>query len=158
IPCGLLQMATETIVLPKKWVGQSIKRKEDLRFITGRGNFVDDLKLRNLHYVALLRSPYAHARIKSINIREALKRPGVLAVIMGKDIAKISNPMLPVPSIPIQYFSMATDKVRFVGEPVAAVVGTSRYLAEDAIESIEVEYEPLEPVISMEDAAKSGSP
>ncbi len=148
---------TQTIIVPKKWVGQSIKRKEDLRLITGQGNFVDDLKLANMHYVALLRSPYAHAKIKKVDVSRATGRAGVLAVITGKDIAEMSNPMLPAPSIPIMHYCMATDKVRFVGEPVAAVVASSRYIAEDALEFVDVEYEPLQPVVTFEDAERNNA-
>jgi 2-furoyl-CoA dehydrogenase large subunit len=151
-------MSATTVTVPKKWVGQSLKRREDIRLINGRGKFIDDLKLPEMRFVALLRSPYAHARIRTINTNNALSQPGVIAVITGKEIAEVTNPMAPAPAIPIEFFPMAVEKTRFVGEPVAAVVASTRYAAEDALEHIEVEYEPLEPVISIEDASKEGAP
>ncbi len=139
----------ETVMVAKKWVGQRLKRKEDIRLLTGKGRFVDDIKIPGMHFVAILRSPYAHAKIKRIETSRALKQPGVLAVVTGKEIQEMTNPMAPAPALPIEYYPMAVEKTRFVGEPVAAVVASSRYLAEDALEWIEVDYEPLEPVITI---------
>lgn len=150
--------ATTTVTVPRKWVGRRLKRKEDIRLLTGKGRFLDDIKLPSLHFVALLRSPYAHAKIKTIDPSNALKQPGVITVLIGKEIAEITNPMAPAPAIPLQYYPMAVDKVRFVGEPVAAVVASSRYAAEDALDSIDVGYEPLDPVVSIEDASREGAP
>ena len=132
-------------------VGQRIKRKEDLRLIIGKGHYLDDLKLPGMHYVALLRSPYAHAKIKSMDVSKAMSHRGVVAVVTGKDVVELSNPMVPAPSIPVKPYCMAVDKVRFVGEPVAAVVAKDRYTAEDAIEEIEVEYEPIQHVHTIEE-------
>ncbi len=148
----------ETVMVAKKWVGQRLKRKEDIRLLTGKGRFVDDIKIPGMHFVAILRSPYAHAKIKRIETSRALKQPGVLAVVTGKEIQEMTNPMAPAPALPIEYYPMAVEKTRFVGEPVAAVVASSRYLAEDALEWIEVDYEPLEPVITIEEASKEGAP
>ncbi|HZW57233.1 MAG TPA: xanthine dehydrogenase family protein molybdopterin-binding subunit [Nitrososphaerales archaeon] len=147
-----------TVQAPKKWVGQPVKRKEDTRLLTGRGRFIDDLKLAGMRYAAILRSPYPHAKIVAIDTREALEQPGVLAVITGKDVAELTNPMAPAPAIPLQYYPMAIEKVRFVGEPVALVVASSRYQAEDALDHVRVEYAPLEPVVSIEDASREGAP
>jgi 2-furoyl-CoA dehydrogenase large subunit len=151
-------MAEVAITLSRKLVGQSIKRKEDLRLITGRGKYLDDLKLPDLHYVAILRSPYPHARIKSIDTTRALSRPGVVAILTGKDAIENSTPMAAAPSIPIEHYCMAVEKVRFVGEPVAAVLAKDRYTAEDALEEILVEFEPIPHVLTINGALKSDAP
>jgi 2-furoyl-CoA dehydrogenase large subunit len=140
------------------WVGQSILRHEDPRLLTGRGAFVDDLKLPNLHHVAILRSPHAHARIKSIDVTKAMALDGVVATLTGLEVQEQSRPFAVVATAPIQYYCMATDKARFVGEPVAAVAACDRYLAEDALDLIEVEYEPLPAVVDPERALDPGAP
>ena len=147
-----------TVQALKRWVGQPIKRKEDTRLLTGRGRFIDDLKLPGMRYAAILRSPYAHAKIVELDTEEALSKPGVVAVITGNDIVELTNPMAPAPAIPIQYYPIAVGKVRFVGEPVALVVASSRYEAEDALEHIHVEYSPLETAVTIEESSKEGAP
>ena len=151
-------MSAQTVSIQKKWVGQRLKRKEDPRLITGRGQFIDDLKLRDMHYIALVRSPYAHAKILRIDSSAALKVPGVIAAFSGRDIAEASNPMAPAPFIPIKYYPVAVDKTRFVGEPVVVVVARNRYAAEDGVEQVRVEYELLTPVVSVEDASRANAP
>jgi len=140
-----------------QWIGKPVKRVEDPMLVTGRAEFIDNVSLPKMLHCAILRSPYAHARIKGVNTSKAEKLPGVVAVLTGEDTGRWSFPSTTVPEgwgthcIPV-------DKVRFVGEPVAAVAATSRYLAEDALELIEVDYEPLEAVADGRRAAEPGSP
>lgn len=134
----------------RKWVGQRVPRHEDPRLLTGRGTFVDDIPIANVHHAAILRSPYAHARIKSIDMSRALRLDGVLAGMTGREVQQRSRPFSVVATAPIQYYCMAVDRARFVGEPVAAVVARDRYIAEDALDLIAVEYEPLPVVVDPE--------
>src|SRR3989442_1723725 len=145
-----------------KYVGQRVKRTEDPRLIQGLGHYVDDVKLPDTLHVAFLRSMYAHARIKSIDTSEASHAPGVVAVYTGKDVAaKIGQvpcaAALPGLKIP-DYRVLATDHVVFVGQPIAAIVATDRYAAQDAIDLIMIEYEELPAVVDVEEAAKDGGP
>lgn len=145
-----------------KLVGARVKRREDPRLICGLAHYVDDINLPNTLHVAILRSPYAHARIKAIRVEEALKYPGVVAVITGKDIrdrvglvpVASENPSLRIP----KHHVLAVDKVCFVGEGVTAVVAEDRYTARDAIDLIQVDYEPLPVVSDPEKAMGPGSP
>jgi 2-furoyl-CoA dehydrogenase large subunit len=141
-----------------KWVGKGMKRKEDLRLLTGRGRFMDDIRLPNMKYAAILRSPYPHAWIRGMDISQALKAAGVRDVLTGDDVAAMSQPFPVGVPIPPKYYSCAVDKVRYVGEPVAVVIADSRYLAEDALDMIEVEYEPLPVVMDIEEAAEPDAP
>ena len=141
-----------------KWVGQSVRRHEDPRLLSGRGTFLDDVKIANLHHAAILRSPYAHARIKRIDMSRALALEGVVAGLTGQEVKERTRPFSVVATAPIHYYCMATDKARFVGEPVAAVVAADRYLAEDALELIDVEYEPLPAVVDPEKALDADAP
>lgn len=141
-----------------KWLGKSVLRHEDLRLVTGRGCFVDDLKLPNLHHAAILRSPYAHARIKRIDVDKALALEGVVATLTGREVKQQTRPFSVVATAPLHYYCMAIDKARYVGEPVAAVVACDRYVAEDALDHIAVEYEPLPAVVDPEKALEPGAP
>ena len=141
-----------------KWVGKGMKRKEDLRLLTGRGRFMDDIRLPNMKYAAVLRSPYPHAWIKGMDVSRALKVSGVRGILTGEDVAAMSQPFPVGVPIPPKYYSCAVDKVRYVGEPVAVVVADSRYIAEDALDMIEVEYEPLPVVMDIEAAAEPNAP
>ncbi len=134
-----------------RWVGQPVKRVEDPLLLTGRAKMIDDVELPGMLHCAILRSPYAHARIKSIDAGEAEKLPGVVAVITGEDARRWSQPTE-------GGYCLATDKVRFVGQAVAAVAAVSRYVAEDALERIKVEYEPLPVVADAIKALEPGSP
>lgn len=132
-------------------VGSPVKTKEGLRHVRGRGRFVDDVVLPRMAYVSFLRSPYPHALIKSLDVSRAAKAEGVLGVFTGADIASVTKPFPQLtvpPASKVVDYSMAVKKVRFVGEPVAAVVAESAYQARDAVELIDVEYEPLEPVVN----------
>src|SRR5437764_13025661 len=149
-----------------KYMGQRIRRREDPRLITGRSTYVDDLKLPGTLYMGVLRSPYAHARIKSINVERARAAPGVVAVVTAPDIADAVTGPLPL-EVDLSLFPgannpergpLATDKVRYVGDPVAAVVAGERSQAKDALEQIDVEYEPLQPVTDPEQALAEGAP
>lgn len=141
-----------------KWVGKSVKRLEDRRLLTGTGAYLDDLKISHLEHAAILRSPYAHARIRAVDVSRALELPGVVGCLTGEDAARMSNPFGLGVNAPVKYYSLAVDKARFVGEPVALVVAKDRYIAEDALDLIAVDYEPLEAVVDVEKAIEPGAP
>ncbi len=144
-------------------VGTSIKRREDPRLITGEAKYIDDIQLHGMIYAAILRSPYGHARIKSINTDAAKALPGVVAVYTGKDFAEL-------PSMPCAWQAggvknnvntpcvLEIDHVTFTGAGVAVVVAENRYIAEDALELIEVDYEPLDVVVDAKKATEEGAP
>ncbi len=137
------------------WVGRPIERKEEQRHVRGRGKFIDDFKLPGMVHMCLVRSPYAHARITRVDVSEAEQHPGVICTLTGAEIAKLTTPYIeigPDPSARIQDYCMAVDLARYQGEPVAAVIAISRGAAEDAAELVQVEYEPLTPVMSAEQA------
>jgi len=134
-----------------------LRNREDLRFITGRGNYVDDLRIDGTLHASFLRSPYPHATIKNIDVSQAIDLQGVSTVLTGSDLAA-SLPPLPLfmqgPGVKrFTKYGLAVDKVRCVGEPVAVVVAEDKYLADDALELIKVDYEPLEPLV---DPMKAG--
>ena len=151
-------MKPEDILITRNWVGKSTPRKEDVRLVRGTATFVDDLDMECYH-AAVLGSPYAHARIKCIDTSRALELKGVLAVLSGQEVAEKTQPIIPraITKPAIQYV-MAVDRVRYVGEPVAVVVAENEYIAEDALELIDVEYEPLKPVVEIADALEEDSP
>ena len=139
--------------------GQPIKRNEDQRLLTGSALFVDDVELPGMLHAALLRSPYAHARIVGIDTAAALARPGVVAVYTAKDLGAILVPgPLAVPPPPVEgavfhqrtQTPLARDIVRHVGEAVALVIATSRYIAEDALGDIIVDWDPLQVAADLE--------
>ena len=136
-------------------IGTRMLRKEDPRFLIGRGRFIDDITLPNMAHAAALRSPHAHARIKSINTSAALALPGVVAVITGEDAAKETGPLPCFANPVVEQRCIALGKVRHVGEPVVLVVADSRYIAEDAAALVDVEYELLPAVSDMMDAITS---
>lgn len=142
---------------PQDWLGQSIKRIEDDRFLAGRGNYIEDIKLPNMLHMAVLRSPYAHARINSIDTSEAEALPGVVAVVTGELLAQHNLAWMPTLSGDTQAV-LATDKVRMQGQEVACVVAEDRYVAHDALELIDVDYEPLPPVVNPFAALEEGAP
>ena len=138
-------------------IGESIKRKEDGRFLRGKGNYIDDLTLPGMLHMAILRSPHAHARIKSVDTSAAAAKPGVIAVVTGELMAQHKLAWMPTLSYDTQAV-LATDKVRFQGQEVAAVIAETKYQAEDARDSIEVDYEVLPAVISPDGAKAEGAP
>src|SRR2546425_5900089 len=148
-------MAVETPL--KGVIGDSIKRKEDDRFIRGRGNSVDDISLPGMLHMAILRSPYAHARIRSINVGAAQALPGVVAVVTGELLAQHKLAWMPTLSGDTQAV-LATDKVRFQGQEVACVIATEPYVARDAAALIEVDYEVLQAVVTPQQALRPGRP
>ncbi|MBO0848616.1 MAG: xanthine dehydrogenase family protein [Pseudonocardia sp.] len=138
----------------RKWVGKSIRRVEDPKFLRGRGGYIADLVTPGTLHAAVLHSPHAHARILGIDVVEALAAPGVHAVITGAQAAELCDPLPDFGPDPANHTwrCLAVDKVRYVGEGVAVVVADNRYLAEDALALIEVEYEPLPAVVDPERA------
>src|SRR5215831_8451555 len=156
---GELMTATESAAHE---VGKARTRKEDARLITGQTNWTDNIVLPGLAYVAFLRSPHAHARITNVDVSAARSASGVLAAFSGADLAAEQGSLpcawpvtedIVLPDHP----SMAVDTVRYVGEIVAAVVARDRYAAVDALELVDVNYEPLEPVLDMEAALQPGA-
>jgi carbon-monoxide dehydrogenase large subunit len=146
--------------MPNKYVGQRLKRTEDPRLIKGLAHYVDDVRLPDTLHVVFVRSIYAHARLAGIDVSEAKRVPGVVAVYTGKDIGKVGPvpcaaalPDLKVPD----YRVLATGKALFVGHPIAAVVATDRYAARDAADLVSVDYEELQPVVDVEAAAAGGT-
>ncbi len=148
-----------------KMVGAEVRRVEDPRVLLGKSRYVDDIHLPGTLALAFMRSPYAHARILNIDVSAAKSYPGVEAVLTGADVAEVIKP-LRVEYDPAKapthkscdWPVLAQGKVRFVGEAVAVVVATDRYVAEDAAALVEVEYEPIDVIWDMEKALESGSP
>jgi len=134
-----------------------IPRKEDARFVRGKGTYVDDISLPGMLYGAVLRSPLAHARIVSVDATAARAHPKVQAVFTGEDLARRGLAWMPTLSGDMQAV-LATDKVRFQGQEIAFVVATDRYAARDALELISVDYEPLTPLIDARTALDPGAP
>jgi len=128
-------------------MGHSMKRKEDVRFLHGKGRYVDDIKLPGMLYMDIARSPYAYAKIKNIDISEAMKVPGVVAVVTGRDLEKYNLHWMPTLMSDTQMV-LPTDTVMYQAQEVAAVIATSRYAARDGREAVKVEYETMKPVIS----------
>ncbi len=149
-------MSTETN--DGAWVGKGLARKEDNRLLRGRGKFVDDIKLFGMLYLKFVRSPYAHAKVTSLDTSAAEALPGVICTLTGAEIAKQTNPFIeigPDPFARIKDYPLAVSKVRYQGEPVAAVVATSPQIADDAAELVQVEYESLDVVVDAEEALKN---
>ena len=151
---------TRVVTGERKWVGQSIRRIEDPKFLLGKGGYIDDMRVRGMLHAALVRSPHAHAKITSIDTSAAKRLPGVFAVVTGAEAAELTDPMPDFGPAPDKttWRCLAVDKVRYVGEGVVAVLAESRYIAEDAADLIEIEYEPLEPVVDPERAIEDGAP
>src|SRR5438132_33537 len=135
-----------------------MKRVEDPHLLTGRGQYVDDLPIPNLHHAAIVRSPHAHARIRGYDLAAALGMPGVTAALTGADVVERTRPFSVGVEAPVRYYCAATDRARFVGEPVAVVIARDRYLAEDAAERLVVRYEPLPAVVDPERALDADAP
>ncbi len=138
-------------------IGESIKRKEDGRFLRGRGNYLDDVELPGMLHMAILRSPHAHALVKSVDTAAASAMPGVIAVVTGELMAQHKLAWMPTLSYDTQAV-LATDKVRFQGQEVAAVVAETKYQAEDARNAIVVDYDVLPAVTSPQQAKEAGAP
>ncbi|HEY7973248.1 MAG TPA: xanthine dehydrogenase family protein molybdopterin-binding subunit, partial [Xanthobacteraceae bacterium] len=153
-------------VVSKFGIGQPVRRVEDQRFLTGRGRYVDDIDLPQQAFAVLVMSPHGHARIKRIDTAAAKKADGVLAVLTAKDVADEKLGML-IPIMPEDFGApkgyrasrplLAGDKVRHVGDRVALVVAETEGQARSAAELVEVDYEPLPAVTTIEEATKSGA-
>jgi aerobic carbon-monoxide dehydrogenase large subunit len=154
-----------TAIAAERYTGASVKRSEDPRILTGTGRYVDDIKLPGMLHAAFVRSPLSHARVLSVDVSAARAQPGVVAVLTGADLEAMLVPgpdslaalmgwQGPTP----EFTLLATDKVRLVGDPVAVVIAESRYLAEDACELVEVEYDDLPPVMNAAFALDPSSP
>lgn len=146
----------------RRVLGKPLLRKEDYRFLTGSGRYLDDIDIPRVLHASFVRSPHAHARIRSIDTREARASSGVIAVVTGTDVNAWTAPLRMAPPIeglcPVEMTTLPLEKVRFHGDPVACVVATDRYLAEDAAELVQVDYEPLEVVADMQTALAPGAP
>jgi len=143
----------------KGYIGQPVERVEDAILLQGKAQFSDHLPTRaGTAHAAILRSPHAHAEILSIDTAAAEALPGVIAVMTADDVKEMSEPFLIVLRQPMNQWALAADKVRYVGEPVALVVARDRYVAEDAVQLIDVAYKPLKPAIDQEDATRDDAP
>lgn len=154
------EAGTET-TLERGFVGLDYPRKEDRRLLQGQGVFVDDVKRWGMGYVHFVRSPYAHAKIVSIDVSEALEVKGVYGTLTGDEVALQTDPFFQIASEPgakVRDYALAVGKVRYVGEPVAAVVAETRELARDASELVEVEYEPLPALVDARRALDDDAP
>jgi aerobic carbon-monoxide dehydrogenase large subunit len=157
-----MTVPVDTSSASNRYFGQSIKRREDPKYLTGQSQYTDDLAPSGTLYAAIVRSPYAHARIAGINVEEARKRPEVVAVYTGADVRDRMAGLpctwiLPGMKVPVHPV-LAFDTVRYVGDGVAVVVAEDRYAATDALDAIEVDYEPLEVVTNQEQAMQPAAP
>ena len=135
------RIATETALKEagkRRWLGKSINRVEDPRFLRGEGRYIDDISLPGMAHAAIVRSPHAHARIVSIDTSKAEALPGVVRVVTGADVTAHATPLPSFGAGPIIQDLIAIEKVRHFGEAVAAVIAEDRYIAEDACDLIEV--------------------
>jgi len=147
--------------MTNKFIGKPLKRKEDPRLIQGISHYVDDLQLAGMHYAAFARSPYAHAKIRSVDLSKARHAPGVVLALSGADIDGAVQAVPCAAQIPDMKAAarpvLARDRVLFVGEAVAVVVASDRYAARDALDLVEVDYEPLTPIVNPEKAIAKGA-
>lgn len=147
--------------VPVNWVGKPVPRREDQRFLMGKGTYVPNLRAEGQAYVVFLRSPFARAKIKSIDAEAAKQAPGIVNVFTGKDIIEHINPLpnlLAPPYGNIKDYGIAEDEARYMGEPVAAIVAENVYQAWDAADLVEVEYEPLDAVSTIKGALDEKGP
>ncbi|RDD60620.1 xanthine dehydrogenase family protein molybdopterin-binding subunit [Ferruginivarius sediminum] len=147
-------------VAEQPFIGQRLPRKEDRRFVIGKGRFTDDISVPGMLHAAFVRSPHAHARIRSIDTEAALKLPGVVAVITGRELAEFTSPFVcqQEGAAPMEMDALPVDKARFAGDPVACVVAVDRYVAEDGVDLVEVDWDALPPVLDMHHASDPGVP
>jgi carbon-monoxide dehydrogenase large subunit len=149
---------------PERYMGGGVPRKEDPNLVTGRANWTDNIKMPGTLHMALLRSPFAHAKVTNLDVSDALEQPGVVAAFTGEDLAEEWPGGVPCAATvtedqntPFQP-PIVTDEVKYMGDVVAVVLATDRYKAQDALEFIDVDYEPLGVVVNMESALEEGSP
>jgi CO/xanthine dehydrogenase Mo-binding subunit len=142
----------------RTWIGKDIKRREDPALLMGTAVYTNDINLPGMLHAAVLRSPYPHARIVSIDTSAAKQLPGVYAVLTGRDTAEVIDPLPAFCAEPVVEHAIALEKVRYAGEAVVAVAAESRYIAEDALELVQIEWELLPPVIDVLEAMKPDAP
>lgn len=149
--------------MAQRMIGQSIKRREDRKYITGSATYVDDITLPGMLYAAFVRSPHAHAKIKKIDVAGALEHPKAIDALTGAEALHLAGPM-PVYSYreatsikKPEYRCLANDRVRFVGEPVAVIAARNRYSADDVAELVNVDYEPLEVLMDPDQSLRPGA-
>jgi len=157
MPIAEPKLPSDLPITQPRYVGKDSPRMEDPLLVTGRVEYGNDIRSAEMLHAAILRSPHAHALIKSIDTRRAEKLPGVAAVLTGKEVKAWSRPVFGVPEGWTGY-ALAVEKTHWAGEPVAVVAASDRYIAEDALELIDVEYEPLEPVTDAVEAAMGRGP
>lgn len=153
-------MAT-TVTKLDKLVGKRIRRREDPRLITGTATYVEDIKVPGMHFASIVRSPHGAARVRGIDISKAAALPGVVAVFVGEDTKEVGGVVCGVELPGLRkphHHILAMGRVYFVGHPVAVVVATDRYIAADAAELVEVDYEPVQAVTDVEKALAPGAP
>jgi len=151
---GAAKSVSSQVETEPSWLGKSMERVEDLSLLRGQGQFADNLAAPpGTSHAAFLRSPLAHADIRAIDVSRALAMPGVVAVVTGEDILALSKSFITGVKVDAPQYALATDRVRYVGEPVAIVIAEDRYLAEDALDAIEVDYANLPPLVDPERAA-----
>ncbi len=149
---------------PERYMGNGIPRKEDPNLVTGKANWTDNIKLPGMVHMSMLRSPFARARVTKLDVSAALERPGVVAAFTGADLAEDWPGGVPCAAVVSEeqktpfFPPIVTDEVRHVGDVVAVVLASDRYAAQDALEFIEVDYEPLPAIVNMEDALREDSP
>jgi carbon-monoxide dehydrogenase large subunit len=149
---------------PERYMGNGIPRKEDPNLVTGKANWTDNIKLPGMVHMSMLRSPFARAKVTKLDVSAALERPGVVAAFAGADLAEEWPGGVPCAAVVSEeqktpfFPPIVTDEVRHVGDVVAVVVAGDRYAAQDALEFIEVDYEPLPAIVNMEDALREASP
>src|SRR5260370_38849092 len=137
------------------WVGKPIPRKEEARLVQGAGIFTDDYKLAGMLHIRFVRSPYAHARLKRVDVSGAASAPGVVCTLTGAEVAGLVQPFIelgPGPGQMVKDYPLSIAKGIYQGEPVAAVVAETRLAAEDAADLCQAQYEPLAPVLTDEEA------
>jgi len=148
----------DTVTPKHRWIGKDIKRREDPALITGKATYTNDVSLPGMLHAAVLRSPHAHARILSIDTSAARALPGVYAVLTGEEAAEFVDPVPCFAAEPVEERAVAIDKVRYAGEAVVVAAADSRYIAEDALDLVEVEWELLDPVVDAESALAPEAP
>src|SRR3954470_11468049 len=154
-------------VVAGRSIGARVLRVEDPRILTGRGQYIDDVVLPGMLHAAFFRSQMPHGHLLSVDASEARKLPGVVAVYTGEDFQRLTTPVQPgaatgmnqLPNMkPPTFYALATDKVRYVGDPIALVIAESRYIAEDALELIVEDIDPLDPIVTYADALDAAKP
>ena len=149
---------------PERYMGGGLPRKEDPNLVTGKANWTDNIKIPGMVHLAMLRSPFARAKVTHLDVSGALEQPGVVAAFTGEDLKELWPGGVPCGAVVTEdqktpfHPPIVTDEVRYVGDVVAVVVASDRYTASDALEFIEVDYEPLDVVVNMEEALKEGAP